>query len=314
MTTGTWFKFSPFYSFTAPNIKIAACVPFCPSVSRLSTQHSAAGSSKASSSFAFRISVRSCPASRSMLLGCLRITRAPLHRSIAAFNKLCVMRSGPSKSPSFRGFFNRTSGSISATSGSSFNIWSFSKHFIVTPFVYASIYSASTAALSLALFSATQLAAAPAFAKGIALLASGGTAFGVGWGHGFINGTHRLFIQERALVQLFPLGQIFDFLKSKDTKPLDMEVSHIPLVFAAARSHSYIIQESKAVAAKIKSALLESQFIPGILRPIAAYAVEMILPVSTICAIPETIEQVTPFLVTAHKSPRPFSHHRALPR
>ena len=264
--------------------------------------------------FLFWSSVRSYlpVASRSMLPGYLRITRAPLHRSIAAFNKLCVMRSGPSKSPSFRGFFNRTSGSISATSVSGINIWSFGKHFIITPFVYASIYSASTAALSLALFSATQLAAAPTFAKGIALLASGGTAFGVGFVHGFINGGHRLFIQERALVRLIPLGLIFDFLKSKDTKPLDMEVTDITLVFAAALSHSYTIQESKAVAAKIKSTLLESKFIPGILRPIAGYAVELILPVSTICAIPETIEQVTPLRVTAHESFRLFSHRRAL--
>jgi hypothetical protein len=46
------------------------------------------------------------------------------------------------------------------------------------------------------------------------------------------------------------------------------------------------------VAANIKDALLDPKFIPRMLRPAAAFIVELLLPVSTICAIPEHIEKV----------------------
>jgi hypothetical protein len=48
------------------------------------------------------------------------------------------------------------------------------------------------------------------------------------------------------------------------------------------------------VAAKIKDSLLDPKFIPRVLRPAAAFVVELVLPVSTICAIPEHIEKVKP--------------------
>ena len=99
------------------------------------------------------------------------------------------------------------------------------KYFIIKPFVYASIYSASTAAATLALLSAPQFAAAPAFAKLCVCLVNCSTSFGVGSAHGSFNGAHRLLIHDRLLVRALPLGKIFDFLKSKDPKPLDMEVS-----------------------------------------------------------------------------------------
>jgi hypothetical protein len=52
------------------------------------------------------------------------------------------------------------------------------------------------------------------------------------------------------------------------------------------------LQASKAVAAKIKDSLLDPKFIPRVLRPAAGFVVELVLPVSTICAIPEHIEKV----------------------
>lgn len=176
------------------------------------------------------------------------------------------------------------------------NMRSVAKHLVLKPFVYATVYSATTAALSLALFSAPQLAAAPVAAKGIAILANSCTAFGVGSAHGSFNGAHRLLIQERALVRLLPLGQIFDFLKSKDTKPFNMEVCFHSFAATNARRHSNPnppYQASKAFADKVKSSLLEPKFIPRFLRPVAGYFVELVLPVSSICAIPEHIDHVT---------------------
>jgi hypothetical protein len=103
-------------------------------------------------------------------------------------------------------------------------MWSFGKHLIFKPFIYASFYSAFTAAVSLAVFSAPQLAAAPIFVKVLTVVANSSVAFGVGSAHGALNGAHRLLVDDQALVRLLPVGKVFDFLKSKDTKPLDMEV------------------------------------------------------------------------------------------
>jgi hypothetical protein len=170
--------------------------------------------------------------------------------------------------------------SSSSTPASKPSMWSIGKYFIVKPFVYASVYSASTAAVSLALLSAPQLAAAPLVAKAAVVLANSSAAFGVGSAHGSLNGAHQLLVNDRVLAALLPMGQVFDFLKSKSTKRLDMEAS-------------------KAAAAKIKDALLDPKFIPRVLRPAAGFIVELVLPVSTICAIPEHIEKVEPGCLAA---------------
>ncbi len=106
-------------------------------------------------------------------------------------------------------------------------MWSVAKNLVVRPVVSAAVYSASAAAVSLALLSAPQLTAAPAFAKAVSVFAISGTAFGVGTAHGSFNGLHRLLIDDRALVQLLPVRQLFEFFKGKDVQPLDMEVLRV---------------------------------------------------------------------------------------
>jgi hypothetical protein len=165
-----------------------------------------------------------CCFSRETITSTPLAARSHLHRSVGTNSKSLIMRGTRSLPLISRAFFNRPS--KPAPAAPDMNMWSVAKHLVLKPFVYATVYSATTAALSLALFSAPQLAAAPVAAKGIALLANSCTAFGVGSAHGSFNGAHRLLIQERALVRLLPLGQIFDFLKSKDTKPLNMEVCY----------------------------------------------------------------------------------------
>jgi hypothetical protein len=151
-------------------------------------------------------------------------TPALLYRSTAALGFLRVARSGPTKTPALRRFFNRVSEPAPAVPVPGISMWSVGKQLIIKPFIYASLYSASTAALTLVLLSAPQLAAAPPLAQAALILANSAAAFAVGSAHGSFNGVHRLLVRERALVRLLPLGQVFDFLKSKDTQPLNMEV------------------------------------------------------------------------------------------
>jgi hypothetical protein len=132
-----------------------------------------------------------------------------------------------------REFFNRVTSKMESKHAApapppAMSWWSVGKHLIIKPFLYASFYSASAAALSLALISAPQLAAAPTAAKAGILLANSGTAFAVGSVHGSFNGVHKLLIQERALARLLPLeglGKVFEFFNIKDMKALDMEVA-----------------------------------------------------------------------------------------
>jgi hypothetical protein len=71
------------------------------------------------------------------------------------------------------------------------------------------------------------------------------------------------------------------------------------------------LQASKAVAAKIKDSLLDPKFIPRVLRPAAGFVVELVLPVSTICAIPDHIEKVKLGCFAATPSAQLFASLRA---
>ncbi len=225
--------------------------------------------------------------------------RAFVHRITAALGSWRVTRSGLIQTPALRRFFKRVSEPAAAVPVPGTSAWSVGKQLIIKPFVYASLYSTSSAAITLALLSAPQLAAAPSPAQAALLLVNTASAFAVGSAHGSFNGVHRLLVQERVLVRLLPMGQVFDFLKSKNTQPLDMEVPPPHAVSPApAAAHSpctplALTQASKAVAAKLKTALLAPRFLPRLLRPAAAFIVELIVPVSAICDIPRHVEQVT---------------------
>lgn len=104
-------------------------------------------------------------------------------------------------------------------------MWSVVKNLLIKPAAYASVYSASAAAVSLAALSAPQFAAVPALAKAVSVFAISSTSFGVGSAHGSFAGLHRLLIDDRALLQLLPTSKLFDFFKGRDVKRLDMEVS-----------------------------------------------------------------------------------------